>query len=99
MSFFDKNMAALSRERRSQKTHQQLQAISLDTETLQSIELFETDHADYTIKYQDIFLHHPQGAQKEAEMICEKEGQLHPGPRSNHIILGLGLGYMLDEVF
>ena len=60
-------------------------------------QLCTTPAGDYTLAYQGGFLHNQQGAMQEAaETVLS---QSHPGLGRGHLLLGLGLGYVLDTLY
>jgi hypothetical protein len=92
--FFQKNTQALLKA----KPQYQNFVNSLATvESISEFELLETAQGDYTLHYKGIFLHDPQGAEQEAKNVVQKYCQ--QGSDRVHILLGLGLGYLLQEVF
>lgn len=79
-------------------------ALISNTEPPNNLAFYETESGDYTLGLMhngnEVLLHHPQGAMLEAAAICDPESnQFHPGLRSKHLILGLGLGYVLDHAY
>ena len=113
-AFLEKNLSALRQNLPRQSAAQadfidRLTQIS-PAEINRDVLLYETDAGDFTLAIpyqaskesdlQELCLHHPGGAQQEARQICSADQDLlHPGPRANHLLLGLGLGYLLQEVF
>lgn len=92
--FFEKNAQALASDRRNQTVYDAV----LATEAASDVELFQTEAGDYTLVRHGVALHHAAGAMLEAQAVCTP-ALFHPGLRSNHIILGIGLGYLLDFVY
>ncbi|MEB3286241.1 MAG: 6-hydroxymethylpterin diphosphokinase MptE-like protein [Vampirovibrionales bacterium] len=98
--YFKQNALALSQERRSQAAYEAVNDATASTE----VAFYETEASrpeapDYTLGFRDILLHSRQGALAEARSLCDNDTMFHPGLRSNHIVLGIGLGYVLDEAF
>ncbi|MGE0200676.1 MAG: motility associated factor glycosyltransferase family protein [Candidatus Melainabacteria bacterium] len=62
-----------------------------------TVELVETSGGDYSLIADGIAVHSLEGAQAEALACFKHHGK--PGHRSNHFIIGLGLGYLLQVVF
>lgn len=61
------------------------------------VELGQTEAGDYSVALNGQWLHDPQGAAAEAATLVSQLAQ--PGWRSLHVVLGLGLGYVVDELF
>lgn len=61
------------------------------------VQLVETPAGDFSLRYRDCFLHDPGGASREAEAIALKDCK--PGAGRTHLILGVGLGYLLEAVY
>ncbi len=91
--FFEKNTQALLK---SHPNHQVLIDRLNQTEPAQNIEVFETATGDYTIQVDQVFLHSPEGAEKEAKEVAKQHATSHR--RQLHIVLGLGLGYVVQEL-
>ncbi len=93
--YWDKNKNALLSDARNSAVVDALQMVSPTTD----YQLLETPAGDFTLIHteKNLPIHNPDGALAEVKKTCRK--MLHPGVRSNHIILGLGLGYLMDEVF
>lgn len=93
--FFEKNTQALLQ---SDKIHHQYLIEQLQqTVPIQEFELLQTPDKNYTLRYQSIFLHDPQGPVQEAKHIIQT--QCIVGADRIHLVLGLGLGYLPDELF
>ncbi len=93
---YEKNCQALLK---SSPAHAALIA-QLETVTPLSDEeygFFETDDGNFTLQYKNIFLHDPDGPIKEAEETFA--AQCLSAHDQVHIVLGLGLGYGLAQVF
>ncbi len=61
------------------------------------IELITTEDEDYTLIYRGIPLHAASGALKEAREISNS--QCRPGLGRVHLVLGMGLGYLMEAVY
>lgn len=92
--FFEKNAQAL---RQSAELHTYLLGQLQATEPTQAFELHETPNGHYTLRYQGVFLHSPQNPVAEAQEAIR--AQCRPEARRLHLILGIGLGYLVDELF
>ncbi|MGE0200590.1 MAG: motility associated factor glycosyltransferase family protein [Candidatus Melainabacteria bacterium] len=102
--YFEKNCEALCREPRNENILNLLATVPPTVMPVDEYDdtplpflLQETTAGDYTLIVNGVPLHDLAGAVKEAKAQCDAE--CHAGVRSNHIVLGLGLGYLLDEVF
>jgi hypothetical protein len=92
--FFEKNVQAmLQTDEAHSSLVAQLQAISATTE----YQLFETEDGFCTLAYKGVFLHDPHSPVDEVRTMLE--AQCHPGQDRIHVILGLGMGYLLDETY
>lgn len=92
--YFDANVEAIL------KNHpwQEAMATKLrETEAVTDAELYETSDGNYTLLYKNVYLHDPQGPIQEAKKAIEKLVTLRPD--KVQIIVGLGLGYVLQELF
>jgi hypothetical protein len=94
--YFEKNAQALIQ---ADAAHQlmlaQLQQCPLVSEA--DLTLFQTEDGQYSMQYRDVLLHDPtsplQEAQKAFETCCKS------GVDRVHLLLGIGLGYALDELY
>jgi hypothetical protein len=92
--FLQQNLQALTQAHQSPPTWQNaLLAIEATTDAL----LFTTEADDYTLQYQGVVLHDPQGASAEAQRTVLNT--CRPSLDRVHLILGLGLGYVLAAAF
>lgn len=89
--FFEKNIAALA------TTGNDLLGKQLETTPLESFVMYETEAGDYTLEYQGIPLHSPSGAVAEAQRLVAENCTAHAS--RVHVVLGLGVGYVLDAAF
>lgn len=92
--FLEKNLQALAAA--NYDSLPVVEAI-LKTAAATDVEIYETEGNDLTLKYRDVFLHDPHGATREAKALVEE--QCHPSPDMYHLILGMGLGYLLQTTF
>ncbi|MBY0449308.1 MAG: DUF115 domain-containing protein [Cyanobacteria bacterium] len=96
--FFEKNCRALSLKDENYALLQQLKQTPLvDIGAGNSnIELVETSAGDYSLLYHNTPLHSLTGAVQESEQLIQAQCKI--GIRSNHLLFGLGLGYMLQTL-
>ncbi len=88
--YFESNLKAL--QRHGEFSAPLIQA--LREEPLVDYPLYATEAGDYTIEAEGLCLHAVSGAQEEARQVVE--AQCKPGLDKIHVILGMGLGYLLD---
>ncbi len=92
--FFEKNTQALMQANNGHAPLlKHLQDISPTTEYT----IYEAEDGFCTIQYQGVFLHDPKSPMGEVREVLTT--QFTPGHDRVHVILGLGLGYLLDETF
>lgn len=102
--YFEKNLRALASNKKNLPTIEKLQRLLTEPDPMAGAgsnvpELVPTDtDGDYTLVYRDCYLHSPENAQAEARELVETKAT--PGQTHNcHLLLGLGLGYVLDSLF
>lgn len=95
--YFEKNLEAL---RKAHPAHEYLAKLLLETEPSTEPELYGTEDGNYTLKYRGIYLHDVKAPIEEAKNAVESSND-HGTPTSDrvHLILGIGLGYLLDAAF
>ncbi len=92
--YWSSNETAL---RRSHAQHAALLATLQTVQATTDFQLCNTPAGDYTLHYEGGFLHSPQGAMQEAaEAVLN---QCQPGLGRAHLLMGLGLGYVLDTLY
>lgn len=92
--FFEKNSQALLRGCESHRyLIGQLQAL----EAMAPFECHEATDGQFAIKVGDVFLHDPENPVREAQEAIRN--QCETGPDRLHLVIGLGLGYLPDELF
>lgn len=92
--FFEKNIQALPQ---TVESHADLVRQLQTTAPIQDFEFQETQDGQYTLRYRGVFLHDSCKPVEEARDAIRS--QCKPGPGRLHLILGIGLGYLLDELF
>jgi hypothetical protein len=92
--FFEKNVQALLQ---TGEVHRFLVQQLQQTEPTDNCELQATSDGNYTLQYQGVFLHHPE--QPLAEVQESFKTNCKPGNDRLHLILGIGLGYLIDHAF
>jgi hypothetical protein len=91
--FFQENAQALLQVNRwHQPLIERLQAISTATD----VTLLETADGNYTLQYKGILLHNPEHPVQEAQTGAQR---CKPGKGRVRILLGMGLGYLLQAVY
>lgn len=90
--FYDKNRQALA----AQAKHLPALAMLDVTQPAADVMLQVTPVGDYTLVVKNIALHDPSGAGAEVTAVCN--AQYKPGPNAHHLIFGVGLGYLLQDV-
>ncbi|MBY0449309.1 MAG: DUF115 domain-containing protein [Cyanobacteria bacterium] len=93
-SFFEHNLAALSASGRNAEAVQSL--LQMQPSQPLNLQIQETQAGDLSLILEGVPLHALSGAVNEAKALCDKE--CHPNEKATHIIVGLGLGYVLTEV-
>jgi hypothetical protein len=92
--FYEKNVKALLRQK---ELHQVLLEQLDQTQPTQDYELLPTPDGNYTLHYKGIFLHDPEQPLQEVQNTLKQH--CTPGPARLHVILGLGLGYLLEQTY
>jgi hypothetical protein len=92
--YFEKNISALTAH---DAIHPHLLKKVSEAAPSEDIELFSTDDGHYTIQYRGILIHDPAGPIQEARSIVREHSR--SGLDRVHILFGLGLGYLLDEMY
>jgi len=92
--FWETNRQALLQAKPSQ---QALQTALEKVAPTSDIELIATEDEDYTLLYRGVPLHAVSGALKEAREISG--AQCRPGLGRVHLVLGIGLGYLMEAVY
>lgn len=92
--FFETNLQALLQ---SNDAHLPLVQRLRETEATNACQVFNAANGTYTLAYQDVFLHHPENPLKEVHETLAANCQA--GYDRLHVILGLGMGYLLQETF
>lgn len=92
--FWEKNRQALLQ---AYPGHQSLVESLDSTPATTEVQLQETPNEDYTLLFQGIPLHAEAGAMQEAQAISRS--QCRPALGRAHLILGIGLGYLLQAVY
>jgi hypothetical protein len=90
--FFEKNAQALLQ---TDQAHAPLLARLKSTAPTSAYQVYETGDGFSTLEYQGIFLHDPNSPVEEVNQLLA--ASCHPSPDRLHVILGLGMGYLLDE--
>jgi hypothetical protein len=92
--FFEQNAQALLQ---ADKIHAPLVARLRETAPTEDYQVYETGDGYCTLRYRDVYLHSAESPLKEVAQVLAT--QCTPGHDRLHVILGLGMGYLLDEVF
>jgi hypothetical protein len=92
--FYEKNVKALMHQG---EIHQFLLEQLNQTQSTQDYELLPTPDGNYTLKYKGIFLHDPEAPLQEVHDTLQQN--CNPSASRLHVILGLGLGYLLDQTY
>lgn len=94
--YFEQNTQALVQ---ADPTHQSLIERLLQTPPAADGDfiLFETEQGQYTLQYRGLFLHDLEAPLQEARKVFKSSAK--SGEDRVHLLLGLGLGYILDETF
>lgn len=95
MSFFELNCRALlAHGQHADLVDRLREAPDLPDDAWQ---IFETDRGDFTLVYNNIPLHSPTGGVWEAKQLL-KTTHVDRNAASAHVIIGMGLGYMLQAL-
>ncbi len=92
--FYDKNIAALLQ---GNSFHKDLVERLQDVKATQDIEVYESKDGGITLKYRDVLLHDIEGPAQEAQQVVETS--CTPLLDRCHLVLGLGLGYVVEAAF
>ncbi|WP_373531330.1 motility associated factor glycosyltransferase family protein [Vampirovibrio sp.] len=92
--FWKKNIQAFTKHH---PHHETILKKLKNVQTPENLEPYETQAGDIGIVYNQIPLHAPTGAVAEAE--AEVQHNCRPALDRAHLILGLGLGYLLEATF
>ncbi|MGE0200592.1 MAG: motility associated factor glycosyltransferase family protein [Candidatus Melainabacteria bacterium] len=93
MSFLENNLSALA----AVPGHEALVQALQKTQAVTGCPIEVTADGGLTIEYQGVFLHEQAGAVREARALCDQF--LEKSPRALNVLLGLGFGYVLQEMF
>src|SRR5690349_10048675 len=92
--FFEQNAQALLQ---ADQSHAPLVARLRETAPTDDYQIYETGDGYCTLFYRDVYLHSPESPLAEVGQVLSN--QCTPGSDRLHVILGLGMGYLLDEAF
>lgn len=92
--FFEKNAQALMK---TDEAHASLIARLQATSPTTDYKIFEAEDGFCTVEYKGTFLHDPKSPLGEVREVLET--QCHPGHDRVHVIMGMGMGYLLDETY
>jgi len=92
--FFEKNVQALLQ---ADEAHAPLVARLQVTAPTTDYEVYESQDGHCTILYRGVCLHSQESPVREATQVANTQST--PGQDRLHVLLGLGMGYLLDEVF
>jgi hypothetical protein len=92
--FFEKNAQALLQ---TDEAHASLLSRLQATAPTTAYQIYQSGDDFSTLEYKGIFLHNPNSPVEEVRDLLASN--CHPGADRLHVILGLGLGYLLDETY
>jgi len=92
--FFEQNIQALLQ---ADEVHVRLVAQLKDISPTEQYQVLEAQDGACTLAYKGVYLHCPESPLKEVQDVLSS--QCSPGHYRVHLILGLGMGYLLDEIY